>query len=114
MCRSMPDVFMGGFTAEANFGAEILRIRAVDADAGLNARLSYFIVEEITTGTVDGMENFGSKLGLFHHPRSRTFALWKNLGIVSRRCSQAPCPSRTGAPHARCFGEISLREKNRS
>ncbi|XP_060850417.1 cadherin-23-like [Rhopalosiphum padi] len=37
-------VFTGGVTTEANFGAEFMQIKAIDADKGNNAELSYYIV----------------------------------------------------------------------
>lgn len=50
-------VFTGGVTTEADFGTELLQIKAVDKDMGINARVKYFIIGAIRVSLSEGMEN---------------------------------------------------------
>lgn len=53
------EVFTGGFTTEADFGMEILRVSATDLDADHNAKLTYFIRKPVKSTLVDGEELVG-------------------------------------------------------
>uniref|UniRef100_A0A8D8Q5N3 Cadherin-23 n=1 Tax=Cacopsylla melanoneura TaxID=428564 RepID=A0A8D8Q5N3_9HEMI len=50
-------VFTGGVTAEADFGTELLQVKAIDKDQGINARVKYFIIGPIRVSLSEGMEN---------------------------------------------------------
>lgn len=49
-------IFTGGVATSADFGTEIMQIRAVDADFGQNAKLSYFQVGKIHRTLAEGLE----------------------------------------------------------
>lgn len=48
--------FTGGVATSADFGAEIMIVRAIDADFGLNAKLSYFQVGKTHRTLAEGLE----------------------------------------------------------
>ena len=54
------DVFTGGLTTEADFGAEILCVSADDADAERNSLLRYHLRHPIQSALTDGMDHVGS------------------------------------------------------
>lgn len=49
-------IFTGGVATSADFGTEIMQIRAVDADFGENAKLSYYQVGKIHRTLAEGLE----------------------------------------------------------
>ncbi|KAG5318093.1 CAD86 protein, partial [Pseudoatta argentina] len=51
------DVFTGGVTTEADFGTQFMHVKAIDADAGNNAILSYYQVGKIHMTLTEGFED---------------------------------------------------------
>ncbi|XP_071565121.1 cadherin-23 [Temnothorax nylanderi] len=51
------DVFTGGVTTEADFGTQFMHVKAIDADAGDNAVLSYYQVGKIHMTLTEGFED---------------------------------------------------------
>jgi cadherin 23 len=49
-------IFTGGVATSADFGSEIMQIRAIDADYGENAKLSYFQVGKIHRTLAEGLD----------------------------------------------------------
>lgn len=54
--RFVQRTFTGGVATSADFGAEIMKVRAIDADVGLNAKLSYFQVGKTHRTLAEGLE----------------------------------------------------------
>lgn len=54
--RFVQKIFTGGVATSADFGAEIMTLRAVDADFGINAKLSYFLVGKTHRTLAEGLE----------------------------------------------------------
>lgn len=54
--RFAQKVFTGGVATSADFGTEIMKVRAFDADVGENAKLSYFQVGKIHRTLAEGLE----------------------------------------------------------
>lgn len=54
--RFVQKIFTGGVATSADFGTEILKIRAADADVGDNAKLSYFQVGKTHRTLAEGLE----------------------------------------------------------
>lgn len=65
-------IFTGGVATSADFGTEIMQIRAVDADYGENARLAYFQVGKTHRTLAEGLETIKD------HP----FLIEKDTGSV--------------------------------
>ncbi|XP_018055353.1 PREDICTED: uncharacterized protein LOC108691909 [Atta colombica] len=51
------DVFTGGVTTEADFGTQFMHVKAIDADSGNNAILSYYQVGKIHMTLTEGFED---------------------------------------------------------
>lgn len=49
-------IFTGGVATSADFGTEIMKVRAVDADEGVNAKLSYLQVGKTHRTLAEGLE----------------------------------------------------------
>lgn len=49
-------IFTGGVATSADFGTEIMRVHAVDADDGENAKLSYYQVGKVHRTLAEGLE----------------------------------------------------------
>lgn len=54
--RFIQKVFTGGVATSADFGTEIMNVQATDADAGENAKLSFFQVGKIRRTLAEGLE----------------------------------------------------------
>lgn len=54
--RFVQKIFTGGVATSADFGAEIMKIRAVDADYGENAKLFYLLVGKTHRTLAEGLE----------------------------------------------------------
>jgi hypothetical protein len=65
-------IFTGGVSTSADFGTEIMQIRAVDADVGLNAKLSYFQVGKTQRTLAEGLETI----------KDNPFVIEKDTGSV--------------------------------
>lgn len=50
-------IFTGGVSTSADFGTEIMALKAIDPDLGLNAKLSYFQVGKIHRTIAEGLES---------------------------------------------------------
>lgn len=54
--RFLQKIFTGGVATSADFGTEIMKIKAVDADVGDNAKLSYYHVGKTHRTLAEGLE----------------------------------------------------------
>lgn len=50
-------VFTGGVTTATTFGAEFMKLAAIDLDEGLNGKISYYQVGEIQKTLAEGLDN---------------------------------------------------------
>ncbi|RZF38140.1 hypothetical protein LSTR_LSTR005501 [Laodelphax striatellus] len=51
------NVFTGGVTTEADFGTEFMHVKAIDADAGENAQINYYMIGDTQMTLSEGMDN---------------------------------------------------------
>ena len=71
--NDVADVFTAGLTAEANFGAQMLCVMAVDADSEKNSMLTYHLRQPIRSTVSDGTELV----------ESNPFVIDKHSGCIS-------------------------------
>lgn len=70
--RFAKKIFTGGVSTSADFGTEIMTLKATDADVGENAKLSFFHVGRIHRTLAEGLETI----------KDPSFLIEKNTGSV--------------------------------
>ncbi|KAG7306076.1 hypothetical protein JYU34_008659 [Plutella xylostella] len=55
--KFVSNIFTGGITTEADFGIEFMHVKALDPDDGDNAKISYYLMGEVTKTLTEGLEN---------------------------------------------------------
>ncbi|KAL7302845.1 hypothetical protein TKK_0004077 [Trichogramma kaykai] len=51
------EIFTGGVTTDTDFGTQLMSVKAVDADEGVNAEVTYYIIGKTQMTLTEGFEN---------------------------------------------------------
>ncbi|XP_044743020.1 cadherin-23, partial [Chrysoperla carnea] len=66
-------VFTGGVTTAADFGTQFMHVKAIDADYGVNAEISYYLIGRIQMTLTEGLDNL----------QKPPFLVEKDTGVIS-------------------------------
>lgn len=50
-------VFTGGVSTATSFGTKFMTVKAIDADSGINAEVSYYLIGRIKMTLTEGLDN---------------------------------------------------------
>lgn len=70
--RFVQKIFTGGVTTSANFGAEIMKLNAVDEDEGLNAKMFFYQIGKARKTLAEGLDSI----------KEQPFLIERDTGLV--------------------------------